>query len=71
MAATRAVLSEAIRYRGSSISDYLDGRGRRGAFQKRFRVYNREGQSCLVCATPIQRLTQGGRSSFFCPRCQR
>ena len=70
VAATRAVLSEAIRYRGSSISDYLDGRGRRGAFQNRFRVYDREGQPCLVCATAIKRLTQGGRSSFFCPWCQ-
>lgn len=71
VAETRAVLREAIRYHGSSISDYLDGRGRKGAFQKRFCVYDREGQPCLVCAALIKRLTQGGRSSFFCPQCQR
>ena len=67
---TRAVLREAIRYRGSSISDYLDGQGRKGSFQKRFCVYDREGQPCWVCTTAIKRQTQGGRGSFFCPQCQ-
>jgi formamidopyrimidine-DNA glycosylase len=68
--ATKAVLKEAIRHRGSSISDYLDGEGRRGGFQERFQVYDREGQPCRSCATPIRRITRGGRSSFFCPTCQ-
>ncbi len=68
--AIRAVLQEAIRFRGSSISDYLDSWGRKGAFQKRFCVYGREGKPCLLCATPISRLRQGGRSVFFCSTCQ-
>jgi formamidopyrimidine-DNA glycosylase len=68
--ATKSVLREAIRHRGSSISDYLDGEGQPGSFQERFRVYDREGQPCRICARLIQRETRGGRSSFFCPLCQ-
>ena len=69
--ATKAVLREAIRYRGSSISDYRDGEGKRGGFQDRFRVYDREGQPCSACQRIIQREIRGGRSSFFCAVCQR
>jgi formamidopyrimidine-DNA glycosylase len=69
--ATKTVLREAIRHRGSSISDYRDGEGKRGGFQDRFRVYDRAGQPCSVCQQPIQRETRGGRSSFFCADCQR
>ncbi|MBI3301094.1 MAG: bifunctional DNA-formamidopyrimidine glycosylase/DNA-(apurinic or apyrimidinic site) lyase [Deltaproteobacteria bacterium] len=68
--AAKAVLREAIRHRGSSISDYLDGEGQPGNFQERFHVYGREGEPCRVCATPIQREIRGGRSAFFCPTCQ-
>jgi formamidopyrimidine-DNA glycosylase len=68
--ATKAVLREAIRHRGSSISDYLDGEGQPGSFQSRFRVYDREGQPCRKCASPIVREVRGGRSAFFCPTCQ-
>jgi formamidopyrimidine-DNA glycosylase len=67
---TKAVLQEAIAHRGSSISDYLDGEGQPGSFQKRFRVYDQAGKPCRSCATPIVRETHGGRSSFFCPTCQ-
>jgi len=69
--ATKAVLREAIRHRGSSISDYRDGEGKQGGFQNRFRVYDREGEPCPGCRTPIRRETRGGRSTFFCPTCQR
>ena len=68
--AAKTVLREAIRHRGSSISDYLDGEGQPGSFQERFRVYDRESQPCRVCAMPIQREVRGGRSTFFCPTCQ-
>lgn len=68
--ATKAVLREAIRHRGSSISDYRDGEGKRGGFQDRFRVYDRAGQPCSTCQQCIQRETRGGRSSFFCASCQ-
>jgi formamidopyrimidine-DNA glycosylase len=68
--ATKAILREAIHHRGSSISDYLDGEGQPGSFQNRFRVYDQEGKPCRSCKAPIQRETHGGRSTFFCPRCQ-
>jgi len=69
--ATGAVLGEALASRGSSISDYRDERGEPGAFQKQFRVYERAGQACVRCGSVIRRLVIVGRSSFFCPRCQR
>ena len=68
--ATKAVLRDAIRHRGSSISDYRDGEGKEGGFQQRFRVYDRNGEPCRTCRTAICRETRGGRSSFFCPTCQ-
>jgi formamidopyrimidine-DNA glycosylase len=68
--AVKDVLSEAIRLRGSSVSDYIDADGNRGEFQLRHRVYQREGMKCFRCKTPIRRVIVAGRSSYFCPRCQ-
>jgi formamidopyrimidine-DNA glycosylase len=70
-AAARAVLDEAVQLGGSSISDFRDGRGRPGLFQLRLAVYQREGEPCSRCASPIKRLVFAGRSSFYCPKCQR
>lgn len=64
------VLNEAIRSRGSSISDYVDSAGEQGEFQLRHRVYDREGKPCFRCRTPIRRIIVAGRSSYFCPHCQ-
>jgi formamidopyrimidine-DNA glycosylase len=69
--AVREVLMEAIRLRGSSVSDYVDSDGQRGEFQSRHRVYQREGKKCFRCGGVIRRAIVAGRSSFFCPRCQR
>jgi formamidopyrimidine-DNA glycosylase len=69
--ATRAVLSSAIRLGGSSISDYRDGDGRPGYFQLRLKVYDRASKPCLRCHTPVRRAVHAGRSSFYCPACQR
>jgi len=71
LAATRAVLAAAIRLGGSSISDYRDGTGTPGYFQQRLRVYDRAGKPCRSCATPVRRAVHAGRSSFYCPTCQR
>ena len=71
LGATRAVLRSAVRHGGSSISDYRDGSGRRGYFQLRLRVYGRAGEPCLRCRTAIRRTVHAGRSSFYCPKCQR
>ncbi|MFY9724110.1 MAG: bifunctional DNA-formamidopyrimidine glycosylase/DNA-(apurinic or apyrimidinic site) lyase [Bryobacteraceae bacterium] len=65
------VLSEAIAAGGSSISDYVDAEGRRGFFQVNHRVYQRTGEPCVNCGTPIRRVLVAQRSSHFCPRCQR
>jgi formamidopyrimidine-DNA glycosylase len=64
------VLEEAIRSRGSSISDYVDSEGKRGEFQLRHRVYQRDGKPCFRCMAKIRRVIVAGRSSHFCPRCQ-
>ncbi|HYC54459.1 MAG TPA: bifunctional DNA-formamidopyrimidine glycosylase/DNA-(apurinic or apyrimidinic site) lyase [Candidatus Binatia bacterium] len=69
--ATRVVIADAIEHRGSTISDFLDGIGRRGGYQWRHCVYDREGQPCPQCATAIKAIVVGQRSSFYCPRCQR
>jgi formamidopyrimidine-DNA glycosylase len=68
--AIRQVLADAIRFRGSSISDYVDSEGRRGEFQFRHRVYQRDGKPCFRCRAIIRRVIVAGRSSHFCPRCQ-
>jgi formamidopyrimidine-DNA glycosylase len=68
--AVRDVLKEAIRFRGSSVSDYVDADGNRGNFQLRHRVYRRKGQKCFRCGAAINRVIVAGRSSYFCPHCQ-
>jgi len=66
-----AVLTEAIAAGGSSISDYVDAEGRKGFFQISHRVYQRTGEPCTTCRTPIRRVLVTQRSSHFCPRCQK
>lgn len=65
------VLKHAIKLGGSSVSDYVDADGIAGFFQLEHRVYMRTGQPCAVCGTPIQRITIAGRSTHFCPHCQK
>lgn len=69
--ALREVLKEAIALGGSSVSDYVDSDGEEGFFQLQHRVYGREGEPCLVCKTPIKRVVIAGRSSHYCPKCQK
>jgi len=66
----RHILNDAIRFRGSSVSDYIDSAGNRGEFQLRHRVYQREGKPCFRCRSKIRRAIVAGRSSHFCPSCQ-
>jgi formamidopyrimidine-DNA glycosylase len=69
----REVLSEAIEAGGSSLRDYRQADGELGYFQHSFRVYGREGEACATpgCGGTIARMVQSGRSSFYCPVCQR
>jgi formamidopyrimidine-DNA glycosylase len=69
--AIREVLKEAIALGGSSISDYVDSDGEEGFFQLQHRVYGREGEPCLACKTPVKRVVIAGRSSHYCPKCQK
>ena len=69
----REVLAEAIEAGGSSLKDYRQADGELGYFQHVFRVYDREGAPCVTpgCEGTVHRIVQGGRSTFYCPRCQR
>jgi formamidopyrimidine-DNA glycosylase len=69
--ALQSVLREAISLGGSSVSDYVDAEGIRGFFQLEHRVYMRTGKPCLVCGAPIRKIIVGGRSTHFCPNCQK
>jgi formamidopyrimidine-DNA glycosylase len=66
----REILEEAIRAGGSTLQDYRNAAGEAGSFQQRFRVYDREGETC-VHGHRIRRIVQSGRSTFFCPSCQK
>jgi len=68
--AVQHILREAIRLRGSSISDYVDLDGGRGEFQQKHRAYQHDGKKCFRCGTIIRRIIVAGRSTHFCPRCQ-
>ncbi|EHH68482.1 bifunctional DNA-formamidopyrimidine glycosylase/DNA-(apurinic or apyrimidinic site) lyase [Gluconobacter morbifer] len=70
--AIRSILNEAIAAGGSSLRDYVQADGTKGSFQNLHLVYGREGETCLTCgeAGRITRITQAGRSTFFCPSCQ-
>jgi formamidopyrimidine-DNA glycosylase len=69
--AIQEVLEAAIESGGSSLRDFMNVGGESGYFQHTFYVYGREGKPCLVCSTPIKRIHQSGRSTFFCPKCQK
>ncbi|HTH53772.1 MAG TPA: bifunctional DNA-formamidopyrimidine glycosylase/DNA-(apurinic or apyrimidinic site) lyase [Edaphobacter sp.] len=70
-AALIKVLKHAIKLGGSSVSDYVDADGVAGFFQLHHRVYSRTGEPCRTCSTPIERIVVGGRSTHFCPTCQK
>ena len=69
--AVRQTLEEAIRQGGTTLNDFTDGEGNDGYFQVSLAVYGREGQSCPRCGRAIARRVQSGRSTFYCPGCQR
>jgi formamidopyrimidine-DNA glycosylase len=69
--AIKAVLRDAIEAGGSSLRDHRRADGSLGDFQHSFQVYDREGQPCPSCKGKIKRIVQGGRSTFYCPSCQK
>ncbi|HEY0707724.1 MAG TPA: bifunctional DNA-formamidopyrimidine glycosylase/DNA-(apurinic or apyrimidinic site) lyase [Polyangia bacterium] len=69
--AIRHVLTLGIENRGTTLRDYVDGDGNEGGNTSALLVYGREGLPCVTCKTPIRRRVDAGRSTFYCPRCQR
>jgi formamidopyrimidine-DNA glycosylase len=65
------VLNIAINNRGTSVDDYLDGHGQKGNFQNLIKVYGKTGQPCPECGGAIKRIVLGGRSTHYCPKCQK
>ncbi len=70
-AAIVETLELALANGGSSIDDYVNAEGEKGSMQEEFLVHTREGQDCPRCGESIRRIVIGGRSSYFCPACQR
>jgi formamidopyrimidine-DNA glycosylase len=68
---TRKILALAIDAKGSTLRDYVDAEGKPGGFQLFHKVYDREGEPCVTCGSPVKRIRVAGRSSYFCARCQR
>jgi formamidopyrimidine-DNA glycosylase len=69
--AIRGILTHAIQLGGSSISDYVNGRGERGWFQMEHRAYGREGEPCANCGRPIRKILVAQRGTHYCPHCQK
>lgn len=69
--AIQDVLQEGIENRGTTIRDFIDGDGRAGSYQELLRVYSREGKPCPHCGKKIVKKKVGGRSSYYCPACQK
>jgi formamidopyrimidine-DNA glycosylase len=67
----KKVLIKAIESGGSSISDFASTRGESGSYQDSHQVYGREGEKCVVCGTVIRQSVMAGRSTFWCPNCQK
>jgi formamidopyrimidine-DNA glycosylase len=66
----KIILLDAIKAGGSTLKDYVASSGEAGYFQHNFKVYGRENKPCSNCASPVKRIVQGGRSTFFCGDCQ-
>jgi len=69
--AVRRILAQALDLGGTTLRDFRDAHGMAGQFQLHAKVYGRAGQPCLVCGTPIRRIVQGQRATYFCPICQK
>lgn len=71
VASSRKILGQAIKAGGTTISDFVNAAGESGYFQVQLMVYDRAGQPCRACGTTVEKIVLGGRSTFFCPHCQK
>lgn len=67
----RIILEKSIKKRGTSISDWRDLYGHKGENQNELKAYGQEGKRCSICSGTIHRIKQGGRSTYYCPQCQK
>ncbi len=67
----QSTLKEAIAHRGTTFSDYVDGRGEKGTYQNYLNVYQQLGKKCPRCGADIERVKVGSRSAYYCPGCQK
>ena len=67
---SKKIIEEAIKYGGTTIKSYTSSLGVTGRFQQFLQVHKREGEPCKICGTKIERIKVGGRSTYFCPKCQ-
>ena len=67
----KIILKQAIAKGGSTIKDYRLVNGESGYFQNEFKVYGKENNPCKICTTPIKKIVQAGRSTFYCAKCQK
>jgi formamidopyrimidine-DNA glycosylase len=70
VAAIKQVLADAIKVGGTTLRDYVNANGSPGYFRQKLFVYERAGEPCRTCKTPIKQFVQGNRSTYFCPHCQ-
>lgn len=71
VASVREVLRDALEEGGTTLRNFVGGDGKPGYFRASLRVYERDGQPCVTCTTPIERRVLGQRATYYCPRCQR
>ncbi len=69
--AIKKILSLAVKYRGSSIDTYVDSQGAKGKYAEKLKVYGRKKEKCLDCQTPLKSMKLGGRTTVYCPKCQK
>ncbi len=69
--AIKEVLAKAISEGGTTLKDFTNSEGKPGYFAQQLRVYGRKDQPCIQCQSPVKQITQGQRSSYFCPKCQK
>ncbi|MBD3248237.1 bifunctional DNA-formamidopyrimidine glycosylase/DNA-(apurinic or apyrimidinic site) lyase, partial [Candidatus Falkowbacteria bacterium] len=65
------LIKKAVKYRGTTFSDYSDSRGNKGNFSQFLQVYGRTGEKCTACGTRIKKIREAGRGTHFCPKCQK
>lgn len=69
--AINTLIKKAIKYRGTTFSDYVDSRGRKGNYSRFLKVYGRKNENCLNCGTKIVKIKMAGRGTHYCPNCQK